>query len=58
MSIKITGPGGKKKPTYKLISALCTYMFEQEFGDLRGAEKEDLDALKKAIEALNRIARR
>lgn len=54
MGIKVTGK--KKKATLKIMSSIASYLFEEEFGELKGATKEQKDTLKAAIKVLGEIA--
>ena len=46
----------KKKPkTAKVLSALVTYMFEEDFGELRSATEEQKQVLKDAIKVLGEL---
>ena len=54
MSITIS-TNSKAKATLKLYNQLASYMFEQEFGELKYANQSNIKALKAAQEALSII---
>ena len=54
MSITIS-TNSKAKATLKLYNQLVSYMFEQEFGELKYANQSNIKALKAAQKALSII---
>ena len=42
----------------RLLGQISSYLFEQEFGELRNAPASDINALKQAQAALNNIINR
>ena len=57
MSITIS-TNTKAKATLKLYNQLNSYMFEQEYDELRYANQSNIKALKSAQKALNMIINR
>ena len=57
MSITIS-TNTKAKATLKLYNQLNSYMFEQEYDELRYANQSNIKALKAAQKALNMIINR
>ena len=57
MSITIS-TNTKAKATLKLYNQLISYMFEQEYDELRYANQSNIKALKSAQKALNMIINR
>ena len=57
MSITIS-TNTKAKATLKLYNQLVSYMFEQEFDELKYANQSNIKALKAAQKALNMIINR
>ena len=57
MSITIS-TNTKAKATLKLYNQLTSYMFEQEYDELRYANQSNIKALKAAQKALNMIINR
>ena len=57
MSIKVS-TSTKAKATLKLYNQLNSYMFEQEYDELRYANQSNIKALKAAQKALNMIINR
>lgn len=45
----------KAKATLKLFNQMSSYLFEQEFGELRGVSNSDIETLKKACKVLTKI---
>ena len=45
----------KAKATLKLFNQMSSYLFEQEFGELREASSSDIETLKKACKVLTKI---
>lgn len=45
----------KAKATLKLFNQMSLYLFEQEFGELRGVSNSDIETLKKACKVLTKI---
>jgi len=58
MGITFSNPKVRAKASLKLASAISSYLFEQECGDLRYATPADKEAFRKALEALNGICTR
>ena len=54
MSIKLT-VNTKAKATLKLYNQLTSYLFEQEYGELKYANSSNIKVLKDAQEVLNMI---
>lgn len=54
MSITVT-TSTKAKATLKLYNQLTSYMFEQEYGELKYANQSNIKALKAAQKALSII---
>ena len=54
MSIKVSA-STKAKATLKLYNQLTSYMFEQEYDELKYANQSNIKALKAAQKALNMI---
>ena len=48
----------KAKATLKLYNQLTSYMFEEEYGELKYANQSNIKALKAAQKALNMIINR
>ena len=44
-----------KKATLKLYSAITSYLFEQEYDELRGVSSSDINKLKEAKQVLRKI---
>ena len=57
MSITIS-TNTKAKATLKLYNQLISYMFEQEYDELKYANQSNIKALKSAQKALNMIINR
>ena len=57
MSITIS-TNTKAKATLKLYNQLASYMFEQEYDELKYANQSNIKALKAAQKALNMIIER
>ena len=57
MSIKVS-TSTKAKATLKLYNQLTSYMFEEEYGELKYANPSNIKALKAAQKALNMIINR
>ena len=57
MSITIS-TNSKAKATLKLYNQLASYMFEQEYDELKYANQSNIKALKAAQKALNMIIER
>ena len=57
MSITIS-TNTKAKATLKLYNQLISYMFEQEYGELKYANQSNIKVLKAAQKALNMIINR
>ena len=57
MSITIS-TNTKAKATLKLYNQLISYMFEQEYNELKYANQSNIKALKAAQKALNMIINR
>lgn len=48
----------KANATLKLYNQLVSYLFEQEYEDLRGCSSSDIDTLKRAKEVLCNIIKK
>ena len=57
MGITITNSNSNKKATLKLLSHLCTYLFEEQYGELKGVKESDLKKLQSAQKVLSKIAK-
>ena len=57
MSITIS-TNTKAKATLKLYNQLTSYMFEEEYGELKYANQSNIKALRAAQKALNMIINR
>lgn len=57
MSITVT-TSTKAKATLKLYNQLTSYMFEQEYGELKYANQSNIKALKAAQKALSIIIKK
>ena len=57
MSITIS-TNSKAKATLKLYNQLTSYMFEQEYGELKYANPSNIKALKAALKVLSMIISR
>ena len=45
----------KAKATLKLFNQMSSYLFEQEYEELRGVSSSDIEILRKACKVLNKI---
>lgn len=45
----------KAKATLKLFTQMSSYLFEQEFGELKGTSSSDIETLEKACKVLTKI---
>ena len=57
MSIKVS-TSTKAKATLKLYNQLTSYMFEEEYGELKYANQSNIKALKAALKVLSMIISR
>ena len=58
MGISITNPKSKMPEGLKLMSKICTYLFEQEYGECKYMKDSEIEALRKASRALSRASDR
>lgn len=58
MGIRITNPKTKTPEALKLASNITTYLFEQEYEELRYMKASEIETLKKANRMLQRVASR
>lgn len=58
MSIRVTNPKSKMPEGLKLMSKICTYLFEQEYGECKYMKDSEIEALRKASKALSRASNR
>ena len=58
MGIRITNPKSKMPKTLKLVSHISTFLFEEEYGELKYMKASEIEAVKKANRALQRASAR
>ena len=58
MAIKITSPKSKIPTGIKVANTISSYLFEQEFGELKYFKESEKEALKKAFNAIIRVYNR
>ena len=58
MGIRITNPKSKMPNALKLVSHISTFLFEEEYGELKYMKASEIEAVKKANRALQRASAR
>ena len=58
MGIRITNPKSKMPKALKLISHISTFLFEEEYGELKYMKASEIEAVKNASRALHRASAR
>ena len=58
MGIRITNPKSKMPNALKLVSHITTFLFEEEYGELKYMKASEIEAVKKANRALQRASAR
>ena len=58
MGIRITNPKSKMPKALKLVSHISTFLFEEEYGELKYMKTSEIEAVKKASRALQRASAR
>ena len=58
MGIRITNPKSKMPNALKLVSHISTFLFEEEYGELKYMKASEIEAVKKASIALQRASAR
>ena len=58
MGIRITNAKSKMPRAMKLVSAIVSYLFEEEFGECKYMKDSEKAALKKAANALGKASDR
>lgn len=58
MGIRITNPKSKMPNALKLVSHISTFLFEEEYGELKYMKASEIEAVKKASRALQRASDR
>ena len=56
--ITISRRDGKMKASAKLLSAISSFIFEQEFGELKSYTRDEIQALKAAQKAISEAMKR
>lgn len=57
-SIKITNSKSKMPRAVKLASSISSYLFEEEYGECKYMKPSEIEALRKACNALGRASNR
>lgn len=58
MGIRITDKKSKMPNALKLVSHISTFLFEEEYGELKYMKTSEIEAVKKASRALQRASAR
>ena len=58
MGIRITNPKSKMPNALKLVSHISTFLFEEEYGELKYMKASEVEAVRKAGRALQRASSR
>lgn len=58
MGIRITNPKSKMPNALKLVSHISTFLFEEEYSELKYMKASEIEAVKKASRALQRASAR
>ena len=58
MGIRITDKKSKMPNALKLVSHISTFLFEEEYGELKYMKTSEIEALRKASRALQRASTR
>jgi hypothetical protein len=58
MGIRITDKKSKMPNALKLVSHISTFLFEEEYGELKYMKASEIEAVKKASRALQRASAR
>lgn len=58
MGIRITDKKSKMPNALKLVSHISTFLFEEEYGELKYMKTSEIEAVRKASRALQRASTR
>jgi hypothetical protein len=58
MGITITNSKSKMPRALKLVSAITSYLFEEEYGECKYLKNSEIESIKKALRALSRASAR
>lgn len=58
MGIKVTNDKSKMPRALKLVSAITSYLFEEEYGECRYLRDSEIETIRKASRALTRASNR
>lgn len=58
MGIRITNPKSKMPNALKLVSHISTFLFEEEYGELKYMKASEIEAVKKASRAIQKASAR